>query len=271
VKFNDTPELPEPKAWELMGGLDFMDFHYSEVISGGASSENGIIPLLWLQFNMPVKVYSTAVILKADADFTYQGSTDYAGTTLNSDTSVQSTDKSDFLDIHLMAEIPITNDISFDGGLGYRYWKRSITQGGGYDEYYTHQLIPLGLKYYFSHMTEDSDNDYEVSLTAHYDTMINPQMRVVFSDTVISGQNSEFKLGPQNGFDVSAEIKGNVGEAWQWLVRPYWENFGYSSSGGVYNATPVVKGSGTVPLGNILEPSSNTEEFGIKLGAIYKF
>jgi len=140
-------------------------------------------------------------------------------------------------------------------GAGYRYWKRGEDVLPDYTEKYTWWYAALGANYAYKY------NRWMFGIDAAFLWPFSMKM-----ETNVSGliDDASFHIKPRLGFRIelptSCEVYRTKGMQLSVFGTPYYEqwNIGQSSD--------VTLTQGGVPVGTAVEPKSNTELYGIKIG-----
>ncbi len=128
---------------------------------------------------------------------------------------------------------------------GYRYWKRTLTGSGGYEEDYKHYELLGGFLVQYSPIKK-----LVLSLTGEGGSTINPNMTTSFGDHYTLGQSPVWEVGGKVGYMMTQYFEGTAGVNFK--------GFGYGASGQHVSDTTW-------------EPASYTHELTTQVGVAYHF
>jgi hypothetical protein len=140
-------------------------------------------------------------------------------------------------------------------GWGYRYWKRGLGGPSPYDEKYTWQYIPVGIR-----------ADFE--LNDRWNMGANVAARLMFGGKMrVDSSTGNFKvdLGNKTGWFAELPIRYKFSTAWSFVGRPWYE---YSEIGKSDEVYFIYAGS---LISAAYEPASTTHQYGINIGLVYSF
>jgi len=143
-------------------------------------------------------------------------------------------------------------------GYGYRYWDRYLSSGTGYKEIYTWGYYPVGLLY---EVPISDQFSFGVDLT--YVVMTDGKLKVIFSETVSGGDDTDLTLGNKPGYRIRFPLQFHPAQSrFSYQIMPWYEGSEIGASEFVFNATIG---------GPIKEPASRTIQYGILLGLKAQF
>jgi hypothetical protein len=239
-------------------GLDYSSFAYKEDLQPpGKSTENAQIwsPFFQIQapINLPIKSY-----FSFEAKTSGFISTNYDGSTLNTGTPVQGRNPALFFhgeaDLHFVLLDP---QFQFFTGWGYHFWNRFLAGGSGYREIYSWMYIPLGLAF-----ENQLSPELQMRLELSYQVMFNGKIQIITSETIINGEDTNLELGSRPGYKARARFDYEMSPLLSFSLQPWYEVLNIGESNYAYNATFD---------GFIHEPASQTVQYGLSLGTLFKF
>lgn len=245
----------QPHRFEI--AFSYSQFDYKEDFNPPLkSSELGWIPQVRLGYSY---VAHDQFYFRAFGELSVgNDNTDYDGSTQGG-TPVTGTTQNDFarLEVNLGYTFKENLPLSITPyiGLGYRYWKRDI----GYNEFYSWWYLPLGVKVLYP-----VNPKWSVGLNASVNFMFEGQMTVSFKSDQL--QNATVTLGDRPGALVELPISWKPFPQWAFTVTPWYE---YSEIG-KSNVAPLYFYDGTLYTG-IYEPTSRTNQYGVRLSTEYLF
>jgi hypothetical protein len=245
------------QANEFGVGLDYHNFDYVEdIVPPGKSSESGWVPLLAGFLKVPlVASMGKDSYFKISGSAMIEADTHYSGTTLNGNNPVETTDKGTFYDLDSSIYLSPMSALYFHAGVGYHYWKRTLTSGSGYKEVYTWYTIPLGIMYF-----DKVASNFSMGVDFTYKLMMNGKIQVIFSESISTGDDSTLDLGNLPGYRIEFPMETAISNRVRLRGVPYYEHSEIGESNIKFNNTPV---SGGGSLGNIQEPNSKTNQYGL--------
>jgi len=186
--------------------------------------------------------------------------TDYDGSTM-SGVPLKDTTRNDFARLEMNAGYTYRGNLPFSitlyAGLGYRYWKRDI----GYNETYSWWYFPVGVK-----LLNPVNQKFSVGLNASMNIMFEGQMTISYKNDLLA--NTTMTLGNKLSYLLEIPVSWRPLVNWAFTVTPWheyseigespWEPLNYTD--GTYTGFVVVR-----------EPSSRTNQYGIRLSTEYLF
>lgn len=244
------------QAAEYGLGLNYFNFDYSEELAANQKShESGNLLGFAGGIRWPLPTMGSGTVLEIEGEGVFEGSTNYEGTTFSGTGNAFATDKQTIYRFETRLSRSLSESIGVHAGLGYRYWNRYLTFGTGYKEIYSWYTLPVGLSYQVVWSSALS-----VCFDFTYSFMFNGKIKVIFSETVINGDDSEMSLGSRPGYRLKAPISYRFDQKFRIEVSPWYERSEIGESNSAVNNTPQ-SGGGTV--GSIREPSSHTDQYGV--------
>jgi len=237
-------------------GIMYYYYDYKEVNEPPPfkSTESGWLPGLYLgyEYKKPSDVYTKIYGHIAGGDLTYDGTT-FSGIPKSFDHSMF------FFKFEgdIGYTVPIDNRFLIIPytGYGYRYWRRGETEvieGAPFiKEVYTWSYIPVGIK--FDYAINDKWN-IGASTAVHF--MFGGEMKLYASEFNSSFPDVTFDLGNKPGFYLELPIRYKLANNWS-ILGSFW--YEYSEIG----KSDVIYG--------LLEPDSETHQYGFNLGVSYLF
>lgn len=246
--------LRKPNTFEV--SLMYYYYDYEEDLSFPLkSTEEEWLPGVYLAYTYHTKndPYTKVFVEYTKADTDYDGS-------LNDGTPWK--DTTDNIFFRFEWNIGYT----FDGGdryavtpylgWGYRYWKRGLGGPNPFDEKYSWQYIPVGVRAQCA-----LHDKWTVGANVAARFMFGGEMRVESSSL-----NFKVDLGDKVGCFAEMPIRYLFSRAWSFALTP-WYAF---SEIGESNQVLVIDAGGTI-RGPFLEPDSTTHQYGVNLGLVYSF
>ena len=185
--------------------------------------------------------------------------TDYDGST-QSGVPLQGTTHNDFARLEMnvgytwRGNLPLS--VTPYAGLGYRYWKRDL----GYNEFYGWWYLPVGVRTLYP-LTEK----LSIGLNAAVNFMFDGRMTI--SDKGDTLANTTVRLGNRPGCLVELPVSWRPRVKWVFTATPWYE---YSQIG-ESPWEPLNYTNGTYTGFVVREPSSRTNQYGIRLSTEYLF
>lgn len=252
-------------AWaenQIIAGVNYRDFDYREDPRPPLKSTEHatfFAPYVRGKFGVPSLQESFVSLL---GEISGNVSSTFDGTDLDGN-SVKATNALSFADVEASFYWNVAPDFFVQAGLGYHYWNRFLSGNSGYREIYTWYVVPLGILY----QTRISDR-IRLGVDLTYRLMFQGQMELIFSETVTNGDDTTFTLGDRPGYKLQVPLEydfeaSNFGMA----LTPWYEFSEIGASDSKYNSTPTTNG----PLGNVHEPASQTQQYGLQIGAKFRF
>jgi len=257
VAFNETTG-PIPRQPHRIGlALNYYYYDYKEELTSPLkSTEEEWITALRFYYNYSAND-SGYILLYAETSLV--DDTDYDGST-QTGIPVKQTTENDFrkLELNLGYTFKGGLPLSFTPyvGIGYRYWMRDL---GSFKEDYTWFYIPLGLRVAWAPTQQIS-----VALNASVNFTFDGEMTVYdwagVADTTV-------QLDDKPGYSVELPVTFNLARHWAIVMTPWYE---YSKIGqSAYE--PIFYKDGTYTGFVLREPSSRTNQYGLRAGVEFVF
>lgn len=244
--------------YELAFGLNVTRFDYKEELNPPLkSAEKGIffIPFVKGKAFLP---QLNSSFLNAELERSTTVESEYDGSTL---TGVPVKEKN--FHVFTRAEIDFYAQLASGFylylGYGYRSWDRFLSGGSGYREFYQWNYMPVGVLVEFP-----LGPVVEAGVDVAYLPMSNGKIDIIFSETVVNGDDTELTLGNKPGWRVRVPLKIKRDEKYSLQVTPWYEFSEIGASEWEFNSTP---GLNTI----IQEPASKTQQYGAYLGISLHF
>ena len=150
-------------------------------------------------------------------------------------------------------------DLTPYSGLGYRFWDRGLQGGFPFNEEYSWNYLPLGLRADYS-----ITRQWSIALDLSARLMFNGEIKI---DKVLfesAGQffvirDVELDLGNKVGYKIQAPIRFEISKKTAFVINPWYERSAIGKSN-VF----VLEQTATSFKG-VFEPSSDTNQYGIHL------
>lgn len=253
-----SQESKANSLYEGIFGLNVTSFDYKEeLVAPLKSTEKGTFFIPYVQgkvfFPRLQKSY-----FNGEFEFSGRVESDFDGST-QLGTPIQG--KNNHVLFRLEADFywNLTENFFVYSGYGYRYWDRFLSGGTGYREIYTWGYIPLGALIEFP-----LSEQVQIGVDFAYLIMRNGKLKVIFSETVINGDDTELTLGNKPGYRLRLPIdflQASKGP-YSFQVTPWYELSEIGESDEKYNSTMA---------GQIKEPASKTIQYGLILGLKVRF
>lgn len=233
-------------------------YDYRETLEPPMKSEEvGQFPSFGFTYDGELGAGARSMGLRVLGEFTAEVETEYRGAELLSGAPVTDTDNHQFITLGSEIRINQGDSFGFIAGAHYRGWNRKLNYGTGYREYYQWIYLPIGFKYqWYDGLSLRSD----IELTVR--PMIWGDIDIIFSETVVGGDDTKLTLGNALGYRLDVPIYWAIGTFNDLIFKVFYEYSEIGESDTKYNSTPT--GSGD--LGYIKEPASKTHRYGIQLG-----
>jgi tetratricopeptide (TPR) repeat protein len=246
----------QPHRFEI--ALSYSHYDYKEDLTPPLkSTETGWVPQVRLGYSYVAddRFYFRAFGEASVAD----DDTDYDGSTMGG-VPLKDTTRNDFARLEVNAGYTYRENLSFSitpyVGLGYRYWKRDI----GYNETYSWWYLPLGVKTLYPVTPK-----WSVGLNASVNFMFDGRMTISSKNDILA--NTTVHLGNRPGYLVELPVSWRPRVNWAFTVTPWYE---YSEIGeSPWERLYYTDGSYTGFV--VREPSSRTNQYGIRLSTEYLF
>jgi tetratricopeptide (TPR) repeat protein len=246
----------QPHRFEI--ALSYSHFDYKEDFQPPLkSTEMGWIPQVRLGYSYVAedRFYFRAFGEASVAD----DDTDYDGSTM-SGVPLKDTTRNDFARLEVNAGYTYRGNLPFSitpyVGLGYRYWKRDI----GYNETYSWWYLPLGVKALYP-----VNPKWSVGLNASVNFMFDGRMTISYKNDILA--NTTVTLGNKLGYLLEIPVSWWPRVNWAFTVTPWYE---YSEIG-ESPWEPLYYTDGSYTGFVVREPSSRTNQYGIRISTEYLF
>jgi hypothetical protein len=251
-------------ANEMMAtaGVNYKSFDYKEELRAPYKSTekaNFLAPFVNLKIPIP-NLGETYVQLSAE--FSGNVNSQFDGTT-QSGVPVKDTNVLSFTDFDGLLFWNVAPELYVQAGLGHHMWNRFLSGGSGYREIYSWYYLPLGILY--QHKVNEQ---LRIGADITYRLMYQGEIKVIFSETVATGDDTTLTLGNRPGYRFQFPVEYSfAGSQLGLLVAPWYEASEIGESDYKYNSTPTSSGT----LGYIQEPASKTQQYGFVLGMTARF
>ncbi len=266
--FAGTPEAKPPAVavsaaeTQVAAGVNYHSFDYREELRAPFKSTekaNFFSPFVKLKVPLP---NLGASFLSFSGELSGNVNSQFDGTT-QTGVAVTDTNVLSFSEVEGSFFWNFAPELFFQAGLGYHYWNRFLSGGSGYREIYTWYYLPLGILY--QHKVSDQ---VRIGVDVTYRLMFQGEIKVIFSETVSTGEDSTMTLGSRPGYKIQFPIEYSfAGSSLGYVFTPWYEAFEIGESDYKYNSTPTSSGV----LGYIQEPSSKTQQYGLTMGLTARF
>lgn len=251
--------LAAPAAVDFGLGVDYTNFNYEEKLTPPSrSTESAQYPALVASLRMELGQFSYVKLQGKGLNGVVSV---YDGSTLATNQPVLANNRHDFHEGEMTMIFGLGPAFAFQLGAGYRDWNRMLTGTPGYREVYSGFYFPVGFIVRLNQVL-----GARVSLDATYRPTANGKIKVITSENVANGVDSEMALGSLPGYRVALPMEAAMGMSWSWSLAPWYERSGYGESAVVANATLA-----SAPGTGIKEPESQTERSGIEFQLRYRF
>jgi hypothetical protein len=241
--------VEDKPAMELSAGSSLTYFKYQELCTP-SDSEGG-------QFNSLVADAKIHFLENStNLEFRYETgkvNSNYNGAYLNNNQPVTSTDPLTFTDYETDLNIGLSDDVYFYVGYGHHVWNRFLASGSSYREIYSWDYFPVGVQARFL-KSESVDIGLDLSLKP----TANGKIRVITSETIPGGQDSDAILGAKTGFKAKIPIRWHF-DRFSITTSPWFEHLEIGQSNTFTNTT-LISGSGQGD-----EPNSETYIYGLEV------
>lgn len=271
----NSAELPkslsnskEKSDWKVVGGLQIFQFDYkekipyNEILDVQLRSEEfatAFAPYVQLQRDLPrwgnSFFWSELVATSANSNFT--------GTTMTGAPS-SSTNVQIFVRGEADLYVELQPQIFGYFGLSYQYWNRFLSGGTGYREIYTWWVFPVGLRF-----EKQISSKWHWAFDVSYRTMFGGEILIIFSETVVNGDDTLLTLGNRPGYKVQSPFEMKIDSNLGLVINPWYEYSEIGASNFKFNRTVKTPDS---PEGSFIqEPASRTVQIGVTTGVTYQF
>lgn len=241
--------LPGRAYQSLNAGFVYEQFDYTEEISSPLRShEIGWLPLLAASYE---NRFSKNLTFEFDFRGTYHATTRYEGSDLSTQADVTAINSHTIIDGEiLLSWFPDQILAKLFAGFAGHSWDRFLAYGTGYRERYTWTNFTFGAGV----LAFQADN-FRLWVEGAVRPVWTTQMKVIFSETVQSGQDTTLILGPRLGYLIRAPFEWEFSPARTLTVSGFYEEIRMGGSGTVSNSTPGLGGT-------IREPDSKLRQSG---------
>lgn len=250
---------PAPAA-ELFLGASYHYYNYRETVPEPAkSTERGwiFIPRGEVSVPLPGGAGLASEAHHLNAQFEYSGIvyTTYDGTFNDAAyTPVVTTNRHLFWGYEATFNFKVLPGFFLRAGYGSKTWVRILTAGTEFKEIYSWNYLPLGARFLIF-----KQDKIEVEGDFVYKIMSDGKIQVIFSETVLNGDDTTLTLGNMPGYRVAAPVTYRIQPQLSIVATPYLEQSAIGKSNTGYNRTQTSSGD----LGFIYEPESRTTQFGL--------
>lgn len=239
--------------YQLLFAVNVSDFDYREDLPAPLkSTEKGLFAIPAIQGRAYFPQLNES-FLNTDLEYSGRVSTKFDGST-QSGIPVVGTNTHVFFRGEIDFYWHVSSGFHLYTGYGYRYWDRFLVGGSGYKEIYTWNYFPFGFYLEFP-----TSSQFQIGVDVAYWVMTNGKLKVIFSETVSGGDDTNLELGNLGGYRIRIpmEYKRNPETAYSFVFSPWYEVSQIGDSPYVFNNTIG---------GPIKEPSSTTVQIGLILG-----
>lgn len=249
-------------ATEILAGVNYRSFDYKEDLRAPLkSTEKADFFAPFVQVRLPIPSLAQSFV-QLSGEMSGNVNSHFDGTT-QSGVPVKDSNTLSFADFDALFFWNFAPQFFLQGGIGYHYWNRYLSGGAGYREIYTWFYMPIGILY-----QHQVSNNFSVSVDLTYRLTFQGEIKVIFSETVSSGDDTTLTLGDRPGYRLSVPLRyAFEGTNFGMTVAPWYEFSEIGASEFKFNSTPTSSG----PLGYIQEPASKTNQTGLQLGMIAWF
>ena len=246
----------------LVAGINYRNFDYREDLRAPLkSTEKADVFAPFVKVQLPVTSLQQSFV-QLYGEMSGNVNSHFDGTT-QLGTPVTDTNTLAFADFDALFFWNLAPEFFVQAGAGYHYWNRFLSGGAGYREIYSWFYAPIGVLY-----QRHVSNNLSVGVDLTYRLMFQGQIKVIFSETVTSGNDSNLTLGDRPGYRLAIPLEYSFDNSKLGLqLSPWYEYSEIGASEYTYNSTPTTTG----PLGYIQEPSSKTQQMGLMLGMTAEF
>lgn len=239
-------------------GLNYHHFDYKESVAApGKSTENGsylagLIEFIAIPKTLNGFYFNLNLELSPEVELNYDGTSQGPAYT-----PIKSSNKHVFVASEALLHYMVNDYLVLDGGVSYRFWQRKLLGGTPFKEIYTMYYWLLG----FTVPILD-DANMRLAFSARLKQMMAGSIQVIFSETVIDGEDTTLTLGSKSGYHIELPFEFQLNQKSFVKISPWFEQTGIGKSESAYNSTMS---------GYIYEPESTTQEYGATLGLYFNF
>jgi hypothetical protein len=246
----------------VSAGVNYKSFDYKEELrSPFKSTEKANFFAPFVNLKIPVPNLGESYV-QLSGEFSGNVNSHFDGTT-QSGIPVTDTNVLSFTDFDSLFFWNIAPELFVQLGLGHHMWNRFLSGGSGYREIYTWYYLPIGI--FYQHRVNEQ---LRIGADITYRLMYQGEIKVIFSETVSTGDDTTLTLGNRPGYRFMFPVEYSfAGSQFGALVAPWYEASEIGESDYKYNSTPTSSGT----LGYIQEPASKTQQYGIVLGMTARF
>lgn len=254
--------VPSGAVTELIAGVNYKSFDYKEELRAPLkSTEKAEFFAPFVQVRLPIPSLAQSFV-QLSGEMSGNVNSHFDGTT-QSGVPVTDTNTLSFADFDALFYWNFAPEFFLQAGFGYHYWNRFLSGGAGYREIYTWYYIPIGILY-----QHQVSNSFSVGVDLTYRMMFQGQIKVIFSETVTNGDDTDLTLGDRPGYRLQIPLRyAFEGTDFGVLLAPWYEFSEIGASDFKHNSTPTTNGA----LGFIQEPASKTIQFGLQIGMVAWF
>jgi len=247
---------------EILAGVNYRSFDYKEDLRAPLkSTEKADFFAPFIKARLPIQSLAQSYV-QLSGEMSGNVNSFFDGTT-QSGTPVTDTNTLAFADFDAIFFWNLAPEFYLQAGLGYHHWNRFLSGGVGYREIYTWYYMPLGVLY-----QRQISNSVKFGIDLTYRLMFQGQIKVIFSETVTTGDDTTLTLGNRPGYRLQVPLEYSFDNSKMGMVvAPWYEYSEIGASEFQYNSTPTSSGA----LGYIQEPASKTQQMGILLALTVKF
>lgn len=236
--------------WLLRGSL--VHFDYAEDLAAPLKSqERGFLPQL--EWGGLLK-WSEAFEAQWMSSHVLSAPTSYDGNDLSTQAPVSVTDRQSFWRPEATLRWFFHPGVALEVGLGWVWWSRTLTYGTGYREQFTWWVLPVGLR-----LRAGSAAGWNASFFGQLRPTFSPEVRVIYSETVVNGVDSVLSPGAKMGWRLGADFDRPLSSSWGLLLSVWHEASSMGRSNSAYNGTPGL-------AAQILLPANETQQSFFGLG-----
>ncbi len=238
---------------EITFGVNAFRFDYKEKLELPLkSTEEAMVYTGYLAARYPVERWGRSY-WQIEADLSGSTNSKFDGST-QAGTPVTDTNHLSFFRGEISFYAQASETVFVYSGWSYRYWNRFLSGGTGYREIYTWNHLPLGLLLEMP----SAWAPLAWAIDASYRLMFAGQIKVIFSETVIAGEDTLLTLGNKPTLKLQVPVRYTWnGTPYRLSLTPWWETSEFGESEFKYNSTMA---------GSIQEPASKTYQWGLLVG-----
>ena len=237
---------------DLGVGTRYTNFYYAEELPITKKSTESALYATYLA-QLHLWLFSGSHI-QIQHEFLKDLNSKYIGSDLNTSAPVRAQNRLSFANTEALLIIPLTQRLSIYGGMGTHRWDRFLSGNPAYLEIYTWKYQPTGVQIWLS-----AQNNCRIGLDVSSRKTSAGKIKVITSQTVSGGVDSEMSLGARIGYRAALPMIWRVGK-WTFSTIPFFELSQIGQSEVVANAT-LAPNPGT----GIREPASTTHRYGLEM------